>query len=67
MRKSVFAITVAGMTTLGFGNPAVAQDNEDQKLGTVHFDTSCNETAQRRFDRHGLPTFFLVQCLERDL
>src|SRR5437660_2131850 len=51
MRKSVFAITVAGMTTLGFGNPAVTQDNEDQKLGTVHFDTSCNETAQRRFDR----------------
>jgi len=29
----------------------MAQENADQKLGTVHFATSCNETAQRRFDR----------------
>jgi tetratricopeptide (TPR) repeat protein len=29
--------------------PAAAQD--PQRLGTVHFPTSCNETAQRRFDR----------------
>jgi hypothetical protein len=28
----------------------LAQENE-QQLGTVHFPTSCNETAQRRFDR----------------
>jgi hypothetical protein len=31
--------------------PAAAQDNSDKQLGAVHFDTSCNETAQRRFDR----------------
>src|SRR6266571_260344 len=31
--------------------PASAQDESDQRLGTVHFATSCNETAQRRFDR----------------
>src|SRR5690349_7940081 len=30
--------------------PVPAQDNP-QRLGTVHFPTSCNETAQRRFDR----------------
>src|SRR5258707_1093520 len=31
--------------------PAFAQEENDQRLGTVHFPTSCNETAQRRFDR----------------
>lgn len=31
--------------------PVAAQDNADQQLGTVHFATSCNEVAQRRFDR----------------
>src|SRR6266568_7522296 len=31
--------------------PALAQEETDQRLGTVHFATSCNETAQRRFDR----------------
>jgi tetratricopeptide (TPR) repeat protein len=36
---------------LGFGGSGIAQENADQKLGTVHFATSCNETAQRRFDR----------------
>src|SRR5215468_894374 len=30
---------------------AVAQSDVDQQLGTVHFETSCNEVAQRRFDR----------------
>ena len=29
----------------------MGQEETDQRLGTVHFDTSCNETAQRRFDR----------------
>jgi Tfp pilus assembly protein PilF len=31
--------------------PLKAQDASDQQLGTVHFATSCNEIAQRRFDR----------------
>jgi tetratricopeptide (TPR) repeat protein len=31
--------------------PSFAQEESDQRLGTVHFPTSCNETAQRRFDR----------------
>src|SRR3977135_4183114 len=34
-----------------FTPSALAQEDTDQRLGTVHFATSCNETAQRRFDR----------------
>ena len=31
---------------------AVAQqDDAEKQFGIVHFETSCNETAQRRFDR----------------
>jgi tetratricopeptide (TPR) repeat protein len=51
MRESLYAVTIAGVTMLGFGGPSVAQENAEQKLGTVQFATSCNETAQRRFDR----------------
>jgi predicted Zn-dependent protease len=52
MRESLFAVTVAGVATLGlWASPSIAQDDTDQKFGTVHFATSCNETAQRRFDR----------------
>jgi hypothetical protein len=52
MRKSLFAVTVAGVATLGlWASPSIAQVDADQKLGTVHFATSCNTTAQRRFDR----------------
>src|SRR5712672_299198 len=38
-------------TAASFTPSALAQEETDQRLGTVHFDTSCNETAQRRFDR----------------
>jgi Tfp pilus assembly protein PilF len=31
--------------------PVLAQDDAEHQFGTVHFSTSCNETAQRRFDR----------------
>ena len=31
--------------------PSRAQGDVDQQLGSVHFKTSCNEVAQRRFDR----------------
>jgi hypothetical protein len=55
MRELLLAVTVAAVTTLVPCAPAGAQDNvkddTDQKFGTVHFATSCNETAQRRFDR----------------
>jgi tetratricopeptide (TPR) repeat protein len=42
------AIIVAGVS---FSGPVLAQDETDQRLGTVHFQTSCSEVAQRRFDR----------------
>ena len=46
--------TVAG-AILAIGasvaSPAAGQEEGDKRLGTVHFATSCNETAQRRFDR----------------
>ena len=31
--------------------PVFAEDGDDIRLGSVHFQTSCNEVAQRRFDR----------------
>lgn len=51
MRASLLAFTLTAVVTLGPCHPVLAQDNSDQKLGKVHFETSCNETAQRRFDR----------------
>src|SRR6202165_721934 len=48
MREFLLAAAVAA---LGLCTPGFAQEDSDQKLGTVHFATSCNETAQRRFDR----------------
>src|SRR5258708_3037470 len=51
MREPLFAVTVACAAMLGSCVPGIAQENADQRLGTVHFATSCNETAQRRFDR----------------
>jgi tetratricopeptide (TPR) repeat protein len=52
MRISLLAASV-GMVALtaSSSQPLVAQDNVDQQLGNVHFETSCNEVAQRRFDR----------------
>ena len=51
MREFLLVTTLVAATALGLSTPAIAQENADQKLGTVHFATSCNETAQRRFDR----------------
>jgi hypothetical protein len=51
MRKLLFVATAAAVTVLGPCSPGQAQEDADQKFGKVHFATSCNETAQRRFDR----------------
>jgi hypothetical protein len=51
MREFLLVTALVAVTALGPSTPANAQENADQKLGTVHFATSCNETAQRRFDR----------------
>ncbi len=52
MRKSLLAASVSiAALALSSSQPLVAQSDVDQQLGTVHFKTSCNEVAQRRFDR----------------
>jgi hypothetical protein len=45
----LIALTLAGGALPAA--PGLAQDQTDAQLGTVHFATSCNEVAQRRFDR----------------
>src|ERR1700733_1965641 len=51
MREFLFAVTIATAATFGPCSPVFAQDDADQKFGKVHFATTCNEIAQRRFDR----------------
>jgi hypothetical protein len=55
MREWLLTTTLTGAlavtATFGAASPASAQDEADQKLGKVHFETTCNEVAQRRFDR----------------
>jgi tetratricopeptide (TPR) repeat protein len=52
MIRSAFAVAAASIAaSFAFSQPIFAQDETDQRFGTVHFDTSCNEVAQRRFDR----------------
>jgi tetratricopeptide (TPR) repeat protein len=52
MRKLLMAGSVS-IAALGLGSvqPLVAQSDGEHQLGDVHFETSCNEVAQRRFDR----------------
>src|SRR5438067_1421123 len=35
--------SVAATAFVSFAQPALAQEETDQRFGTVHFDTSCNE------------------------
>jgi hypothetical protein len=51
MRATLFAATIAAAILGLSASPGTAQESADQQLGTVHFATSCNDTAQRRFDR----------------
>src|SRR5215813_15202550 len=52
MIRSAFAIAAASIAaSVSFSQPIFGQEETDQRLGTVHFETSCNEVAQRRFDR----------------
>jgi tetratricopeptide (TPR) repeat protein len=52
MRKSLLTAT-AGLAVLALTSPGptAAQSEADQQLGNVHFETSCNDVAQRRFNR----------------
>jgi Tfp pilus assembly protein PilF len=49
-KTSVVAAIALGAWAFA-GSVAVGQEDTDQRFGTVHFATSCTETAQRRFDR----------------
>ena len=49
--SSATALAAALAASVSSAQPVFAQDDVDQRFGTVHFATSCNETAQRRFDR----------------
>src|SRR5882762_4850304 len=51
MIRTLFTATIGVMAIGVWHAPANAQEETDQRFGTVHFATSCNETAQRRFDR----------------
>ena len=53
MIRSSFAVAIGAMFAAGLSAAPAAfgQEETEQRLGAVHFDTSCNETAQRRFDR----------------
>ena len=53
MMRASFAAAVAITAATGLSpmGPALGQDDTEKQFGTVHFATSCNETAQRRFDR----------------
>src|SRR5262252_1697720 len=52
MIRSASAVAAASIAAgFALSQPVSAQDETDQRFGTVHFDTSCNEVAQRRFDR----------------
>ena len=48
---SAAAMSVAATACMSCGQIALGQEETDQRFGTVHFATSCNEAAQRRFDR----------------
>jgi hypothetical protein len=54
-KKCAFAtaaiLAIALATVMSFASSAESQEERDQQLGNVHFATSCNEMAQRRFNR----------------
>jgi predicted Zn-dependent protease len=50
-RFAIVGTACAATLLLSSAAPIVAQSNTDQQLGNVHFETSCNDVAQRRFDR----------------
>src|SRR5438270_11989765 len=52
MLRSAFALAAASIAaSVSFSQPISGQEETDQRLGTVHFETSCTDVAQRRFDR----------------
>src|SRR5690349_3451948 len=48
---AIVGTACAAALLLSSAAPIVAQGDADQQLGNVHFETSCNDVAQRRFNR----------------
>ena len=48
--KAIAAVAATAAWLAG-AQPPLAQDTGEERFGRVHFSTSCNEVAQRRFDR----------------
>jgi len=51
MSRTWITAALAVVAWISFPPAGHAEDEADQRFGIVHFATSCNETAQRRFDR----------------
>jgi len=49
--SSLLAVFAPLALAAAFPSPLLAQADDEQQLGHVHFETSCNDVAQRRFDR----------------
>src|SRR5256714_9063925 len=50
MTRTPFAIVATAAVGLSFAQPALGQQSDGSKLGTVHFETSCKPEAQNLFD-----------------
>jgi tetratricopeptide (TPR) repeat protein len=51
MARASLKLIGAVAASFALAQPVVAQDTDDDQFGKVHFSTSCNDQAQRRFDR----------------
>jgi Tfp pilus assembly protein PilF len=51
LTASAAAVALATAAAVGPLAPAASSQENDRQLGNVHFATSCDEVAQRRFDR----------------
>ena len=49
--RSFRVIAAAAAASISVGQAVLAQDTADEQFGKVRFSTSCNDLAQRRFDR----------------
>src|SRR6478752_2472140 len=49
--RTVSLLALAALGSISGAPAARAEDGTDEQFGKVHFQTSCNEAAQRRFDR----------------
>ena len=51
MTRTSLRLITAVSASFALAQAVLAQDTDDEQFGRVHFSTSCNDQAQRRFDR----------------